>query len=431
MARFRTPLQLLLIAALAISSLIAITRESSAQAVTPDAPAALQTEVVAGPWRLTVQEVVTGDDANNLVTGASPANLPLPEGLSYVAVRVAATNAGTVAAHIDGNDFAVTDASGIVQRAGGATAPNPALAGDVEPSASLDGWVVGVAPGDATGLVLLFDSVTLTGDWADAAFALTDGAALTPAASRAAELNRVGRSADDPAGFNTAVATRDWIVELLDVKQGLAVVDLFPQSDYRTTALLGNDPSVVAGTWLAFQVRITNNQTGLQPAYLAPTAFMLADAGGDPNPDLSWLTPPYPDASGAYFPGASREGWVLFDLANSMYTPYASLLRFLPNRTDDDVRYFTWGGGGATVPAEPTFEGTLDPGTKVVTTEDLVNLREEPSTSSDVVEEMGEGTELTVTGAPVEGDGLTWYPVEDPETNDEGYVAQQFIDRAD
>ncbi|MCC6790777.1 MAG: SH3 domain-containing protein [Thermomicrobiales bacterium] len=426
----RITARLLLVGLIALSALVSIAIPGAARAATPDAPAALQTETVAGPWRLTVQEVVTGDEANALVGSASAANLPLAEGLSYVAARLTAMNAGSATARLESGDFAVADTSGIVHLAGGATAPDPALAGPVEPGASLEGWVVGAAANDAAGLILLYDSLTLTGDWADAAFALTDGAALTPAAARAVELNRVGRDHEDAAGFNTPVATRDWVVELIEVVQGEAVADLFPASDYRTTALLGGSTEVAA-TWLAFRVKITNNRTGLQPAYLAATAFTLADSAGDPNPDLSWLTPPFPDAAGGYFPGASREGWVLFDLATPLYTPDASYLRFLPNRTDDDARYFTWGGGGATVPAEPSFEGTLETGAKVVTTEDLVRLRESPSTEGEIVADMAEGTELTVTGAPEEGDGFTWYPVEDPETGDEGYVVAQFIEPAD
>jgi hypothetical protein len=379
---------------------------------------------------MTVQEVQTGDAANSLVTSASPANQALPEGLSYVAARVTATNAGSTAERLENADFAVVDTTGIAHLAGAATAPDPALDGIVEPGASLEGWVVGAATSDAPGLILLYDSATLTGDWADAAFALTDGAALTPAATRAMELNRDGRDPDDAVGFDTPVATRDWVVELLEVRQGQDVIGLFPESDYRTTALLGQGPET-ADTWLAFRVKITNNQTGLHPAYLAPTAFMLADGAGDPNPDLSWLSPPFPDAAGGYFPGASREGWVLFDLATPLYAPDASYLRFLPNRTDDDARYFTWGGGGATEPEEPSFEGTLETGTTVVTNEDLVRLRDEPTTDGEIVAEMPEGTELTVTGAPVEGDGFTWYPVEDAESGAKGYVVAQFIEPTD
>lgn len=391
------------------------------------APSPVQTEVAAGPWRLTVREVVTGDEANALVTGASPANQAPLDGSSYLAVKLLVTNAGTLPARIANGDFVVIDSQGIGRRFASVVAPDPALDGTVEPGASLEGWIVGGAPAGDEQLVLLFDSVTLTGDWADAAFALTEGAARAPVEARPVELNRAGRDIDDPAGFATVVATRDWAVELLEVVHGADVAALFPESDYRTTALVSNDPSSAA-TWLAFRVRVTNNRTDAQPAFLPPTAFTLADSQGSPNPDLSWLTSPHPDVFGSYAPGASREGWVVFDTASSVYVPEIALLRFLPYRTDGDVRYFTWDGGAASVPSEPSFEGTLETGRVVVTTEDLVRMRESPSTEADIVTEMAIGTELIVTGPPEEGDGLTWYPVEDRESGDAGYVAQQFIE---
>jgi hypothetical protein len=43
------------------------------------------------------------------------------------------------------------------------------------------------------------------------------------------------------------------------------------------------------------------------------TAFQLATADGKAVNDVSILTPPDPDASGTYFPGASRDGWVVFE----------------------------------------------------------------------------------------------------------------------
>lgn len=406
------------------------TEAYSAESADLAAPSPLQTEVTAGPWRLTVQEVVTGDEANNLVTGASPANQAPADGLTYVVAKVLATNAGTVPYRVDGGDFAIVGSSGIARRGPYIIAPDPALDGTVEPGQSLEGWIVGAAASEDQGLILLFDSVTLTGDWADTAVALTDGAALAPVEARTMELNRTGRDAGDPAGFDTPVATRDWVIELIAVKQGADTLGLFPQSDYRTTALESGKAGSSA-TWIGFQVRITNNRTGGQPAFLPPTAFTLADIEGNPNPDLSWLSAPNPDASGSYFPGASREGWILFDTVSPLDSPDVSLLRFQPYRSDDDPRYFTWGGGGTSTPSEPPFEGTLETGTAVSTTEDLVRMRDAPSTDGEIVDEMPIGTGLTVTGPPEEGDGITWYPVENAESGDKGYVAQQFIEPTD
>lgn len=389
-------------------------------------PAPLQSETTAGPWRMTVQEVVFGDEANTLVTGASAANQAPNDGSAYVAVRVTVTNAGTVPVQIDSDDFAVVDSAGLVRRFAAAVAPDPALTGVIAAGESLDGWVVGVAPAGDAALVLLYDSKTLTGNWADVAFALSDGAALAALSDRALAINETGRQPGDPAGFNAQVATDDWVVEVLEVISGADIVGLFPDADYRTTALESSSPGASA-TWIGFRVRITNNRTGDLPAHLSETAFTLADGDGNPVPDLSTLTSPEPELATEYVPGASREGWILFDAVG--YD--GALLRFASSRTDGDPRYFTWDGSGTTTPSEPSFAGTLEPGTAVVTTEDLVRMRSQPTTESEIVVEMPVGTVLTVTGAPEEGEGFTWYPVENPETGETGYVAQQLIEPAD
>ena len=255
-------------------------------------------------------------------------------------------------------------------------------------------------------------------DWADRTFALTDGATIATS-DRAVKVNKTGRDSGSPAGPGTTVATRNWAVEIVEVVLGAAVVDLFPASDYRTTALEGAAPGSAA-TWIAIRVRVTNNRTGSEPTGLPPTAFTLADGDGNPVPDLSTLTAPNPDAAGMYYPGAGREGWVLFDTLGYE----GSLLRFQPYRTDGDPRFLTWGDGGA---PEPAFSGTLDPGTAVTTTEEQVRMREGPTTEAEIVAELASGTSLTVTGPPEEGGDLTWYPVENPETGETGYVAQQFL----
>lgn len=65
---------------------------------------------------------------------------------------------------------------------------------------------------------------------------------------------------------------------------------------------------------------------------------------------------------------------------------------------------------------------TVAKGATVVTTAD-VNLRTEPSVDADVVAVLAEGTELTVTGS-AEGE---WLPIEDSETEEEGYVSAQYL----
>ena len=84
---------------------------------------------------------------------------------------------------------------------------------------------------------------------------------------------------------------------------------------------------------------MTNVRAGGAASFLPPTAFAATDERGHPLPNVLTLTPPHPDASGAYDPGASREGWVALALPS---TRTAGMIRFLPYRTDPDPRYLSW-----------------------------------------------------------------------------------------
>ncbi len=273
-------------------------------------PAPLGTEVAAGPWRLTVAEVVTGSDATDMVLAASSVNEAPRDGFAYVAVRVTAVNDGDQPLEITGDDFALTAASGVVRRFTGVVPPEPALNGVAQPGESRDGWVVIGAPVDDDNLMLLYDSVTLSGDWADRVFALGDAAAIDPADGPLAEANEVGLTPDDPAGIGDVIVTDAWEVELLGIA---SCEEVFDMSDFRVQALQVGD-SYDSAPWLAINVKIANIQAGNDPAYLSTTAFMLVESDGSTTSNVITLTAPAPDASGDYFPGASRDGWVAFEL---------------------------------------------------------------------------------------------------------------------
>ncbi|MGH2532210.1 MAG: DUF4352 domain-containing protein [Thermomicrobiales bacterium] len=385
-------------------------------------PAPIGEAIEAGPWRLTALEVVTGQDATDRVTAASELNEPPGGGFAYVLVNVRAENTADRALAIDGNDFAITGASGNVWRFVIATPPDPALDGAVEPGGSIEGWLVFEAPADETSLLLVYDSVTLTGNWADRVFALEDGATVADADQPAVEPNDAGSEAASPAGFNAPVATDEWAIELLQLARGQEVFDLV---DFRLGALGNADPGGI-GRWIAFRFRVTSNLTGGEPAHLSPTAFTLADADGNPVLDVLTLTPPNPDAAGAYYPGASRDGWVALELPIDWG---GTLLRFLPYQTDDDPRYFTWGEGAPQ--AEPPRQTVpIEEGATVRTTDEL-NLRAEPSTDAAIVTTLEAGAELRITGPGEEGGDFTWYPVEYIETGETGFVAGDFLEPVD
>lgn len=304
-------------------------------------PIPLGQSVVAGPIELQVQDVLIGPDAAAAVLAASPSNVEPRDGTSYVAVNVSARNTGTTPLWISNDDFALTGSSGLLYRFLGAQPPDPALDLMLDSGESAAGWVAFGAPVEESSLLMVFDCIALGGAWADRVLAIQDGAAIPDRAERAVAPNGEGTSIASALGFGGVAVTEQWSVELLDVVSGAPAFDLV---DYRTGALgvgdaVGEDGSV----WVALRFRIQNAQSGGELAWFPSNAFTLVDDSGNPLPDVVTLTPPRPDAAGGYFPGASREGWVMFDVPPGYTTATVRFLPFAHTSTPLDPRFFVFG----------------------------------------------------------------------------------------
>jgi hypothetical protein len=304
-------------------------------------PVPLGTTALAGPLELRVQDVLIGPDAVAAILAASPHNEEPREGATYVAVKLSVRNRGTIPLWLDNDDFAVTGDSGLVHRFLGAQPPDPALNQSIPPGETAEGWVAFGVPVDETSLILLVDSVNLGGVWADRALALQEGSAIPDAPKRFAARNSAGSKPETALGIGEAAVTDQWSIALLDVVSGAPAFDLV---DYRTGALGVDDAAGSDGSiWVALRFQIQNVQPGGTAASFPANAFALADDEGTPVLDIATLTPPRPDAAGDYYPGAAREGWVMFDVP----VDYAAgLVRFLPfahTATALDPRYFRFG----------------------------------------------------------------------------------------
>jgi hypothetical protein len=295
-------------------------------------------EAAAGPLRIVVLEVVTGQAAIDLVVGAGSGNSGPRQGLTYVAVRLAVANDGEHPVLLDGNDFALTGATGVVRRFLGVVPPDPKLDGTVEPGATREGWVVLFAPVDETDLLMLYDSLSLHGRWADRVFALEDGAAVAGPDGPPGARDDVATEPAAAIEIGETFTTDLWQIELLEIATCLEVFEL---SDFRVQAL-GSGDAIDEAPWVALRLRVTNVQTSGDPAFLSPTAFMLVNAEGSTINDVITLTPPAPDASGYYAPGASREGWVSIEVPENYVATGLSLVRFLTDRTAGDPRYLSY-----------------------------------------------------------------------------------------
>ena len=306
-------------------------------------PAPLGVTVLAGPVELQVRDVLIGPEAVAAILSATPSNVEPRDGTTYVAVNLEARNIGDEPLWLDNDDFALTGDSGLVRRFLGVQPPDPELNVILEPGASAAGWVAFGAPVEESSLLLLFDSLELGGSWADRVLALQEGARIPDLPQRPAAANAVGTTIADAAGFGEAATTEDWSVELLEVVSGAPAFDLV---DYRTGALGAGDAAGEDGSvWVALRFRIQNVRAGGALADFPANAFTLSDDAGNPVLDIATLTPPRPDAAGGYYPGATQEGWVMFDVPVDYTTSVVRFLPFAHTAADLDPRYFSFSLG--------------------------------------------------------------------------------------
>lgn len=392
------------------------------------------TAATAGPWVLTVTQVVSGDEAAQLVVDANAGNPAVPGGLTYLLAKVHALNTGSVSAALNLADFAATGDDGILRRPVSMAVPTPALQGTIAAGAELEGWIP-LAVDSPANATLWYDSAIIPGNWTNTVLALVDGARMPTFAAGASPDATIGSDPVNPAGMNELVLAGDWGVTILRTASGQEIYDL---SDYRLQALGQSDSSgTEIQTWFGIYAQITN--LGGHPAVFSANAFELADPSGEPWDNIMALTAPDPDLGRELLPGATREGWAAFQLK-----PYVTALyvRVLPSAVADAARYISLernGSGGGTSDASgnagtPRASANVESDPLTISTagtatvnDSQVNLRREPKSGSSIVAELASGTELHVTGDPVEADGYRWYPVTVVATGESGYVVQDYI----
>lgn len=370
----------------------------------------------AGPWELTLQRAELGNDALSTILAANPANGEAPLDLQWTIAWVSATNTSDRAMVINVSDFSACGAEGVLYQPPLTDGPDPLLQGTVEPGATLEG-AVPIWVGDLSNVLLRFSSPFLGGNWADAWFAMSEGATI-PAFDPPADASELGMDPATPAVFGETVRSGNFDVNIMQHITGQQLFDISPTG---TRALGTGD----IANWHGFLVNVKN--IGNKPEFFSFVGLRITDSTGEPWDHLLALSAPAPDVARELLPGATMEGWASINLQ-----PWSelNLVRVQNTQVEGDARYFTFGAATPVEAELPDSVLDLQPGDVVTITMTPLNLRSEPSISGDIVTELDGTSTLTITGEPVAADDYMWYPVDVDATGESGYVASNFLQLA-
>lgn len=125
---------------------------------TPTEPAAPGQIVTNNTWQLTVEQIITGEEAWQMTYAANQFNEPPPAGMVYHAIYVKARYIGIndTGERIDEFDFDLLDAAGEVLRQPALVAHKPELDYHLYPGGEGAGWLIMQAPLDTANLRLTF-----------------------------------------------------------------------------------------------------------------------------------------------------------------------------------------------------------------------------------------------------------------------------------
>lgn len=134
-------------------------RPEGAAGASPDNPVAYMETLRAPDWEVRLLEVARGEQAAELLAGASSFNDPPQPGFEYLLARVAVSYVGAAdTAHAYARLFRVLDGGGELVPSLSfvdVEVPEPALEADLRPGEAAEGWIAFEVSAGQTGLLLV------------------------------------------------------------------------------------------------------------------------------------------------------------------------------------------------------------------------------------------------------------------------------------
>jgi len=122
-------------------------------------PAPFGETIITEDWKVSLLEIIRGEEAWTMAQEANEFNDPPVEGMEYIAVRVYAQYIGTKdsPAQIDGSYFKTTGSASVLYDLPSVVDPEPAFDATLFPGGEVEGWVILQAAQEETDVIAVFE----------------------------------------------------------------------------------------------------------------------------------------------------------------------------------------------------------------------------------------------------------------------------------
>jgi hypothetical protein len=273
-------------------------------------PASVGVKIFEIPWEAQVLEVIRGDEAYEAIVQANKLNDPPREGLEYMLLQIYVRNLDKVekAQEIDGSMFHVTGDNNVLYRYPWIVEPEPELEARLYPGGEWTGWLAQEFGIGEKNPILVFGDVF---DLAEKGryLALEEGAAVPfPASITVTGDPEAGRSLDDPAPFDTVIATEQWEFTILDVLRGDKAWDALYEANEN------NDPPEEGMEYILVRARLRNISNDDEAKRCDDALFDIVGQNRE-SYEKPFLTVPEPELGAWLYPNGETEGWAVLQVA--------------------------------------------------------------------------------------------------------------------
>jgi len=279
-------------------------------------------------WEIQIVDTERGEPVWELLAAENEYNVPPPEGMEYIMVKVHARSLYEDGAehHISGIDFAMTGSRLHLYLNTRVAAPEPALDAGLLPGEEAEGWITFLVREDEDNLVLIFVECESWEEGRERFFSVEETAVIKiPEGLDSIEPDEQGISWTDPVPYGSEVVTDDWKLQVMDVVRGEEAWQSMVEWEPASNAPGDNFE------YLLVYIRAGNIVPEMSFYPIDATYFSVI---GDLNERYydPYLRAPAPALEGYVLPGGVVEGWIVYVVQKAdtnlllAYDPYTNLV---------------------------------------------------------------------------------------------------------